>query len=530
MSRGDSRPVVGTMGISYNKNYLKIYVWQFLAMATNIFSLFIVIPFLSKETTLYGIYSICASSVLLLNYADIGFLSAGCKYAAESFARGERVEEIRITGFVLFVLSVFVLLFAGSMLLLIFFPEVLIANLSVPGHRAFASQLFTILMVFSPAVLIQRAGYIIYGIRLEDFIYQRLMLVANLIKIGSIYLFFSNGSSDIVGYFFFIQSVSLFAAVSSLVVARKRYHYDFGLLIRSIRFSRKVYATTRALALSSLLATATWVLFHELDLYAIARFLGPREAGLYAIALSVFALIRTFNGVIFAPFGTRFNYFRGLNDEEGLQTFYRKVVTLTQPIVLFPTLSVILFMSPLILCWVGPGYEASVRVGRLLSAVFLFSFVASPAGMLILAREQTRLMNFVSVVLASVYWGGVLLTLHHLGIDGFAYMKLISFSVCVVIYWVVSTRLLRLRSIALVNRLILPILPAVAVVTALSLVCLPYMPHAQGKVNLLLVGLNVSLAALVGMAVNIAFSPEIRTFIREVGKPLLIRSFQPSQS
>jgi O-antigen/teichoic acid export membrane protein len=187
-------------------------------------------------------------------------------------------------------------------------------------------------------------------------------------------------------------------------------------------------------------------------------------------------------------------------------------------------------MSPLILCWVGPGYEASVRVGRLLSAVFLFSFVASPAGMLILAREQTRLMNFVSVVLASVYWGGVLLTLRHLGIDGFAYMKLISFSVCVVIYWVVSTRLLRLRSIALVNRLILPILPAVAVVTALSLVCLPYMPHAQGKVNLLLVGLNVSLAALVGMAVNIAFSPEIRTFIREVGKPLLIRSFQPSQS
>src|SRR5271165_4596102 len=108
------------------------------------------------------------------------------------------------------------------MLLLIFFPEVLIANLSVPGHRAFASQLFTILMVFSPAVLIQRAGYIIYGIRLEDFIYQRLLLVANLIKIGSIYLFFSNGSSDIVGYFFFIQSVSLFAAVSSLVVARKR--------------------------------------------------------------------------------------------------------------------------------------------------------------------------------------------------------------------------------------------------------------------------------------------------------------------
>lgn len=515
------------MGNSYRKNYLKIYVWQFLAIATNIFSLFIVIPFLSKDATLYGIYSICASTVLLFNYADLGFLSAGCKYAAESFARGDRVEEIRITGFVLFVLSVFVLLLAGLMLFLVFFPEALISNLSAPGHRTFASRLFTVLMVFSPAVLIQRAGYIIYGIRLEDFIYQRLMLVANLIKIGSVYLFFSNSSSDIVGYFFFIQSVSLFAAVSSLAVARKRYRYDFGLLIRSVRFSRKVYATTRALAVSSVLATVTWVLFHELDLYAIARFLGPREAGLYAIALAVFALIRTINGVIFAPFGTRFNHFRGLSDEQGLQTFYRKVITLTQPIVFFPTLSLILFMSPLILCWVGPGYEASVKVGRLLSAVFLFSFVASPAGMLILAREQTRLMNLVSLVLASVYWSGVLLTVRHLGIDSFAYMKLISFSLSVVIYWVISTRLLQLNSITLLGRIVLPVLPAIAAVTALSTVSVNYMPHAQGKGNLLFAGLSVGLVALVGMAVNVAFSPQIRTLIKEFYKPLLARGFQP---
>ncbi len=517
------------MGNSYNKNYLKIYVWQFLAMATNMLSLFIVIPFLSKDATLYGIYSICASSVLLLNYADIGFLSAGYKYAAESFARGDRVGEIRVIGFVLFVLSVFVLLFAGSMFFLIFFPETLIANLSSPGDRAFASQLFTVLMFFSPAVLIQRAGYAIYGIRLEDFIYQRLMLVANLIKIGSVYLFLSGGSAGIVTYFFFIQLISLLAGVASLVVAWKRYHYDFGLLIRSIRFSPEVYATARALAFSSLLGTATWVLFHELDLYAIARFLGPREAGLYAIALSIFALIRTFNGIIFAPLGTRFNHFRGLNDEKGLQAFYGKVVTLTQPIVLFPTISVILFMGPLILCWVGPGYEPSVKVGRLLAAVFLFSFIASPAGMVILAREQTRLMNFVSLALATVYWSGILATLRHLGIDSFAYMKLISFSVTVVFYWAASAKLLHLRSTTLLTRLILPVIPAVIVVTLLSLVSLPYMPHVQGKISLLLVALNVSLVALVGVAISIACSPQIRTFIREVGKPLLIRGFQPLQ-
>ena len=90
---------------SYTKNYLKIYFWQILSILLNLFSIFIVIPRLSSQPLIYGIYSICASAVIFLSYADLGFMNAGYKYASECYARGEKKEEIKVIGFVSFVLA-----------------------------------------------------------------------------------------------------------------------------------------------------------------------------------------------------------------------------------------------------------------------------------------------------------------------------------------------------------------------------------------------------------------------------------------
>ncbi|HUJ89615.1 MAG TPA: hypothetical protein VLX12_05415 [Syntrophorhabdales bacterium] len=509
------------MSTFYTPKYLRIYVWQFLAVITNLISLFIVIPFLSKDPTLYGIYSVCVSTVALFNYGDLGFLSAGSKYAAENFARKERSEEIKVIGFVIFVLSVFLCFFAFLMLFFVVRPEILISGLNTSAQKTFASRLFTILLIFSPTVLVQRTASIIFGIRVEDFIYQKLVVGANLIKIASIYLFVSGASINIVGYFLFVQAVSLTSAVACLVVASKRYQYDLVFLLRSIRFSKEVYRGTRTLAFSSLFSTVTWVLFHELDLYAIARFLGPEQTAFYAIGFSIFSLLRALNGTIYAPFGIRFNHFRGLKDEKGLQGFYRKVVTVTQPAVFFPALSIVLLMGPLVLSWVGPAYAPSIGPGRLLNAVFLFTFLASPAALVILAREQTRVMNATSLTLVLVYWGGILLTMRSLGLEAFALMKLISFSCSLVVYVFVSIRLLQLSVSELMRRLVLPLLPGVAILLIIALPLLPYLPHSQGKLNLMLVCLYAGALALVGASVHALFSSRLRSLMREVARPLL---------
>ena len=62
-----------------NKNYFKIYIWRSLSIISGFLSLLIVVPKLSSNPELYGIYSVCISFALYLTYADIGFLSVGQK-------------------------------------------------------------------------------------------------------------------------------------------------------------------------------------------------------------------------------------------------------------------------------------------------------------------------------------------------------------------------------------------------------------------------------------------------------------------
>lgn len=185
--------------------------------------MFIVIPYLTSEPTIYGIYTVCISMSIFLAYADLGFMGAGQKYAAEYFAKGKRKEEIKVIGFTHFILLVFLLLFSIIFLILSFHPEFLLKNLASGKQVVIASSLLLILALSSPITLLQRLLQMIFGIRLEDYIVQRTNIAGSLLKILSVLWFFRNGQYNIVGYFLFAQIVNFFAALLTLLIARKRY-------------------------------------------------------------------------------------------------------------------------------------------------------------------------------------------------------------------------------------------------------------------------------------------------------------------
>ncbi|MES2590492.1 MAG: polysaccharide biosynthesis protein [Bacteroidota bacterium] len=476
--------------------------------------MFIVVPYLTSNPPVYGIYTVCISVSIFLAYADLGFMGAGQKYAAEHFARGETEQEIKVIGFTSFVLFIFLLVFTAVFLYLSINPGLLLKDL-VPGKEtSIASSLLLILALFTPITLLQRLLQMIFGIRLEDYIIQRTNIVASLVKISSVLWFFRNGQYNIVGYFLFVQIVNFLSAIIALVIARQLYNYNFKALASSVRFNKEVFAKTKTLALTSLYLTIIWILYYELDSVIIGKFIGASKVAIYAIGLTVLSFFRSILGILFSPFSFRFNHFIGVNDLEGLKRFYLQITIVMAPLVVIPIISISLFAKSLILSWVGNDYIESVEIARFLVLCNLFAFITYPAGMLLMAQERIKEMYFVNTLIPIVFWLGVALTYPFWGLKSFAVFKLIAFGISAIVYYFVIVKFLNITVIQLMKKMILPLLLPVLFLVIVSFFVKNFVPYEKSKLNVLIIAMLTGGCIIGTFFIQYVSSAEIRKTVK----------------
>ena len=504
------------MKTTYASNYMRIYLWQAVSLLAGFLAIFIVIPKLASIPAIYGVYSICMSVMVFFVYADIGFMGAGYKYASEKFAVNNLEEEIRIVGFVSFILFVFVLLFSAATLIFAVNPHLLIKGLSNQNEAAIASKLFLILALFSPIIILQRSCQIIFGIRLEDYVYQRFYILANLARIASVFYFFRGTKYDIVGYFLFFQIVGLASNVLYVFIIKKRYHYDLRLLAKSFRFSTELYNKTKKLALGSFFSTLLFILFYELDLFAIGRLSGAEMAGFYAIGLTLMTFFRGIMGALYGPFSARFNHFMGVNDMEGLKKILYNVIVLTLPLIVFPIVSMIMLMKSIVICWVGAKYTISIVIAQFLIMSFMYNFFVQPAGILMTARVNIKAMLTISLVMVIIYWAGILTTFSSIGILAFAIFKFVAFTISAIFYFIFIAEFLHFKPINLLKKIIAPaVIPVLFLIVMLAYVN-RFMPIEKNKIDLLGVVATGGLASFMALCLYYASSAYFREYVNNV--------------
>jgi O-antigen/teichoic acid export membrane protein len=499
---------------SYTFNYLKIYLWQGISIILNLLSMFIVIPRLADNPSIYGIYVVCISANIFLTYADIGFAGAGYKYASECFAQKNLEEEIKIVGFVGFILFLFVILFALSVSGVAFNPGILIKNVNITAELRVASDLLFILALFSPVIIFQRILDIIYGVRLEQFIQQQLMIAASVMKILSVFYFFQNSRYDIVGYFLFCQLVNATALFSCTIIAKIRYQYDFLVFFKAFKFSKPMFNKTKALAFSSLFLTVTWIVYYELDIFAIAKLLGPESVAIYAIGFTILTFIRSLFGVFFNPFSARFNHFIGLNDVEGLRRMYLSVVTLTLPFVVFPILSLFLLMDPFVNAWVGNHYENSVLIAQLLIFCFIYGFITYPASFLVIAQERIKILYITAAIAPIIYWTGIALTIHSMGLTSFALFKLIATSLGGMIYFFITIKFLVFSPWVFAKQVLGPAVIPIVFLCSTLLYFGQFMPTSKSTTNLIIVVATGGALSALSLSLYYFFSDHFRSYVQ----------------
>lgn len=412
------------MGLdSYKIKYAKNFITQALATGSGLLSLFLVVPFLSGDQTLYGIYSVCVSLTIFFNYADLGFQTAGQKYAGEHYARGDKDGEIRIIGFTTWMLLVFCIFIAICLLPIVIYPSLIISDGT--DYIGLARTLIIILILSAPFAIIKRVCSIVFNIRIEQYKYYIIVLISQIIKLLSVLYFFRDGHYELVEYYFFIQLIDVISAILLYTYILTKYEYGIG-FVKYIKWDSAIWHMVKQMAFVSLFTTITWVLFYELDIIVLSIISSPSVVALYNTAFTLLTLSRNYFGIIYSSFAARYNHFVGLEDYASLRQFFQQNISKLYPVVFYPILIIVVFSSPFVSSWVGNEYAESFDLARILLIGTLLSFISYPSNQYLVATNKIKSLYIVSAILPFIFWLGVASTYFYIGILSFAVFKTIA--------------------------------------------------------------------------------------------------------
>ncbi|MDA8558466.1 polysaccharide biosynthesis protein [Flavobacteriaceae bacterium] len=478
--------------------------------------MFIVIPFISKEPAIFGIYSICISLGIFLNYADLGFLKATKKYAAEFYAREERIEEMKFLGFGTFILMLFTLLLSVVFFYFAFSPELLINGLDSEQKIKTASNLLLILAIFTPVTIFKRLIEMIYEIRLENFVTKIIALIGSLITICSVFYFFSNNNYMIAEYFLFFKIIDLLVVITSFIIAKRKYNYDLLKLLSFIKFNGNVYKKSYKLAYSGLYIMFAWVIFYELDQLFIGKTLGAQKVAIYAIALTFSIVFRQIFGIIFRPFVERSNHLVGLNKENDLKKLIIKIMILSAPLTIISTVAFSLFSKPIILTWVGIDYYESINIAVMLSLVFSFGFITYPTDMFLLAKEKIKYLYISATISPVIFWIGILVSFSDLGLMSLSVFKLVGTLIVVFFYIPILIKSLNISYKFFITKFFVPLLIPLAFLFSIVFIINDFIPLEKSKINFLIILFICGLAVLGSLIISYFTSRDIQLTLKKL--------------
>lgn len=447
----------------YKKNYIRIYFWQTLSFILNFVALFVVTPMLSSMPEVFGIYSVCASLNIFLLYADVGFLTAGKKFASETIVTGDFNKEKKIVGTSMTIFSLFSLLVLLGIIVCIYNPDIVISGVSDnEDNYHIARALLSILCINVFVTIMQKFVELIYSLRIEEYKIQRATICGNVVKILSVPLYFFNNKYDIVGYYAFSQLVMAFTCIYVLYKSK-----DIGYGISSIyyifRFDKKCYDLMKGLAFGGFSATLSWILFYEIDTFAISVLLGAKMVAIYTIGRSIQTFVRSITGIVYGPYNVRFNYFVGLRDIEGMRSFFH-TLTCFLSFLIIPIVAICFFAEPFVIAWVGSDYKSSIIILQVLVFCFIFNGITNPCNSVIYSFNKYKYIIRLSALGPIIFWIGVFFTVNSLGLNSFAYFKLLACAVSSLLFVYTADRILSIGPKAtIINNFIYPF--------AISIVC-----------------------------------------------------------
>lgn len=495
---------------SYKGKYLRTYFWSGISMILNFFSMFIVAPLTTSMPEVYGIYSLCISFNIFLQYADLGFLDAGRKYAAEAYAVNNVEKEKKYVGTSM---SIYVCMTLVLFMFALFFsvnPEYLIKDIQKSEYFDIARQLLFILALTFPLSIIQKFCGLIYMVRIEIYKIQSFQIIGSIVKLASVPLYFFNKKYDIVGYYLFCEFINMI--INFLVLwYSKSIGYGMKSIFGCLQFDKQIFDEIKPLAISGFISVIGWVSYYELDTVAISVLLGANAVAIYALGKQIHTFVRSLVSIVFSPYPVRVNYFIGQNDLEGLKSFFYKLAEMFS-FVFIPIVVIALYAKPFVIAWVGYEYEESAVIIQLMVLTFILHHVTGLGSSIVYGLNKVRDLLKIAFIQPSIFWIGVLLTYKYLGVESFAIFKLLTCLISEILYcYLVCNYLEYDKKLFYWSLVFKPIVVIAMTCCAIRLFSSPLIESVnKGHRDLLFVIFIMGVCCVGGLLANFVFNKSLR--------------------
>lgn len=494
----------------YKGKYIRTYFWSGLSMVLNFFSMFIVAPMTTSMPEAYGVYSLCISFNIFLRYADLGFITAGRKYAAEAFSVNNNEKERKYVG-------TSISIYGGMSLLLFFFalffaayPEYIIKDIEESEYFDIAHQLLFILALTFPLSIIQKYSSLVYSVRIEEYRIQSFQIIGSIIKIASVPLYFFNKRYDIVGYYLFCEVINLLINMFVLWYS-KNIGYGLKNFVNSLKFDKEIFNEIKPLALSGFASVIGWITYFELDIVGVSVLLGANAVAIYAVGKQIQTFVRSIVSIVFSPYPVRINYFIGQKDFGGLKCFFYHLSELFS-IIIIPIIVIVLYAKPFVIAWVGLDYEESALIMQLLVLTFIVHHVTSQGSQVIYGLNKVKDVLKIAFIQPIFFWVGVFATYRLWGVESFAIFKLAACLVTEIYYFYLVRKYLEYDKKVFYWGLVVK--PLVVIMTAC--LCFWFMTLSvlegvsKGHGDLLLVALVMGTCCIFTGLVDVYFNKSLR--------------------
>jgi len=192
-------------------------------------------------------------------------------------------------------------------------------------------------------------------------------------------------------------------------------------------------------------------------------------------------------------------------------------VSIFSGLVVIPTIAIFLFATPLISSWIGSSYIESINLVKILTLCNIMAFISYPTSVILIAQEKLKYIYVISTINTLLYWLFILFTYKFLGVESFAYSKLITFFITGVSYIIALLNIMNLNFYSFFKRIIIPLVLPIITLLLFRYFFMSSFHFNKSKIDLFLNVVNISIITIIAFVIyffsNSDFNKQVKNTI-----------------